>query len=185
MESYLLCRFDLVSFLLGQFKQGIANAQLADPDSFRFSRAVLSTKAVEATLDKIHGASRPVAWLANSQAQKAHSQRRSRPFVPPCAISPPHSFEPRNGNCQGKPYQASGGMTVPAGGKSRSARISSCPYLKESNTLPRSSPTLNASGHCFSCSMIRSGRLTLPCTDSRNARSTRVTSSSVSLCSSL
>src|ERR1700691_2513624 len=86
---------------------------------------------------------------------------------------------------EGKPYQASGGMTVPAGGKSRSARISSCPYLKESNTLPRSSPTLNASGHCFSCSMIRSGRLTLPCTDSRNARSTRVTSSSVSLCSSL
>jgi hypothetical protein len=49
--------FDLVSFLLGQFKQGIANAQLADPDSFRFSRAVLSTKAVEATLDKIHRAS--------------------------------------------------------------------------------------------------------------------------------
>jgi hypothetical protein len=53
--------------LLAQFKQGIGDAQLADPDFFRVSRAVLSTKAVEATLDKIHRASRPVTWLANSQ----------------------------------------------------------------------------------------------------------------------
>src|ERR1700722_18328434 len=155
--------FNLISFLLGQIEKAVCNLHVANPHASRFESAIVGAKPPESAFDKIHGATGPISGLTDSQPQQAHPQNRSRPFVPPRAVPPSNSFQLRERDVQRQPDHTSGGTTVPAGGRYRSpSSPPSCTYLSESNTLPRISPTLNPSGHCFNCSMMGSFVLARP-----------------------